>query len=256
MNGFFAFLKKEIFELLRSGKLTVFGFIFFLFGIMNPVVAKLMPWILEMSADSLGGQGLIIGEVTITAMDSWVQFVKNIPMAMIVMLIMFSSTFTGEYSKGTLIPIVTKGLSRNSVVISKTVVMIVVWSAGFWLCFGITYGYNAYYWDNSAVKSLAFMAFCWWLMGLFLICVLTLFSAFLSSSPQVMMGVGGVYAAMYIISMFGKIKEYLPTFILDSASLMTGQSRPGDYSGAMLITIVISVLSLLAALPITHKRQL
>lgn len=255
MNGFFAFLKKEIFELLRSGKLVIFGFIFILFGIMNPAIAKLTPWILEQSADSFS-QGIMIGEVTVTAMDSWGQFVKNIPMAMIVMLVMFSGTFTGEYSKGTLIPIVTKGLSRNSVVISKTVVMMLTWSVGFGLCFGITYGYTAYYWDNSVVNNLAFMAFCWWLMGIFLICVLTLFSAFLNSSPQVMIGVGGTYAAMYILGMLGKIKEYIPTFILDSSSLMTEQSKPSDYSTAILITIALSVLSLLFSLPITHKRQL
>lgn len=255
MNGFFAFLKKEFFELSRSGKLLIFCFIFILFGIMNPAIAKLTPWILEQSADSFS-QGIIIGEVTVTAMDSWGQFVKNIPMAMIVMLIMFSGTFTGEYSKGTLIPIVTKGFSRNSIVISKTVVMIITWSLGFGLCFGITYGYTAYYWDNSVVNNLVFMAFCWWLMGIFLICVLTLFSAFFNSSPQVMIGVGGIYAAMYILGMFGKIKEYIPTFILESSSLMTEQSKPSDYFNAMLITIALSVLSLLASLPITHKRQL
>lgn len=255
MNGFFAFLKKEFFELSRSGKLTIFGFIFILFGIMNPAIAKLTPWILEQSADSFS-QGIIIGEVTVTAMDSWAQFVKNIPMAMIVMLIMFSGTFTGEYSKGTLIPIVTKGLSRNSIVVAKTVVIIITWSVCFGLCFGITYGYTAYYWDNPVVNNLAFMVFCWWLMGIFLICVLTLFSSFLKSSPQVMIGVGGTYAVMYILGMLGKIKEYIPTFILDSSSLMTEQSKPSDYSSALLITIALSVLSLLASLPLTHKRQL
>lgn len=256
MNGFLAFLKKEFFEFSRSGKLIIFGFIFVLFGIMNPAIAKLTPWILKMSADSFEDYGFTIGEVTITAMDSWTQFVKNIPMVMIVMLIMFSGTFTGEYSKGTLIPIVTKGLSRNNVVISKTVVMFIIWSIGFWLCFGITYGYTAYYWDNSVVNNLMFMSFCWWLMGIFLICVLTLFSAFSSSAPQVMMGVGEVYAVMLITGMIEKIKKYLPTSILDSASLMTEQSKPSDYSVTILITIALSVLSLLASLPIIQKRQL
>lgn len=256
MNGFLAFLKKEFFELSRSGKLIIFGIIFVLFGIMNPAVAKLTPKLLEMSADTFASQGLVIGEVTVTAMDSWVQFVKNTPMAMVVMLIMFSSTFTGEYSKGTLIPMVTKGLSRSSVVISKTAVMFIVWTVGFWLCFGITYGYTAYYWDNSIIENIMFMAFCRWLMGVFLICVLTLFSAFLSSSPQVMVGVGGVYAAMYLMSMFVKIKEYLPTYLLDSSSLITAQSSPEDYTTAIMITTLLSVISLLAALPIIHKRQL
>lgn len=256
MNSFFAFLKKEFFELSRSGKLMIFGFIFILFGIMNPAIAKLTPWIFEMSADTFESQGLIVGEVKITALDSWGQFIKNIPLAMIVMLIMFSGTFTGEYSKGTLIPLVTKGLSRTGIVISKTIVMIITWSMGLWLCFGITYAYTAYYWDNLVVKNLIFMAFCRWLMGIFLICVLTLFSSFSSSAQQVIAGVGGIYAAMYILSMFGKIKKYIPTFILNSSSLIMGQSKPGDYNCAILITLILSALSLLASIFITQKRQL
>lgn len=256
MSGFFAFLKKELFELSRSGRLLLFGIVFALFGIMNPAIAKLMPWILEMNAESLESQGIVMGEVTVTAMDSWAQFIKNIPMAMIVALIMLSSTFTNEYSKGTLIPIVTKGLSRNSVVVAKTMMMFTVWSAGFWFCFGITYGYTAYYWDNSDMKNLAFMAFCWWLMGMFLLSVVTFFSAFASSSPQVLMGAGAVYVVMFIAGMIEKVKEYLPTYILDSTSIITGQTKPGDYTSAIIVTAVLSVVFLIASLPITHKRQL
>lgn len=256
MNGFFAFLKKELLELSRSGRLIIFGIIFVMFGIMSPAIAKLTPWLFEMAADTIENQGFVIGDVTVTAFDSWAQFVKNIPMAMIVVIIMFSGTFTGEYSKGTLIPIVTKGLSRNSVVISKTVVMFIVWSMGFWVSFGITYFYTAFYWDISIVKNLSFMALCWWLMGIFLICVLTLFSSFCSSAPQVMLGVGAVYAAMYLMGMFAKIKEYLPSYILDSTPLITAHREPGDYTAAMLITAVLSVLSLIISLPITNKRQL
>lgn len=256
MSGFFAFLKKEFLELSRSGRLIIFGLIFVIFGIMSPAIAKLTPWLFEMAADTFESQGLVVGDVTVTAMDSWAQFVKNIPMAMIVVIIMFSGIFTGEYSKGTLVPIVTKGLSRCSVVISKTAVMFIVWSIGFWLCFGITYFYTAFYWDNSIINNLAFMALCWWIMGVFLICVLTLFSSLCSSAPQVMMGVGAVYALMYLMGMFAKIKEYLPSYILDSHPLLTGQREPRDYTAAMLITAVLSVLSLLISLPVTNKRQL
>lgn len=256
MRGAFAFLKKELFELSRSGRLIIFGFIFALFGIMNPVIAKLTPKILEMNAEVLESQGVVLGEIEVTAMESWAQFIKNIPMAMIVTVVMFSGVFTGEYSKGTLIPIITKGLSRSSMVLAKTVVMLAVWSGGFWLCYGMTYGYSAYYWDNSVAENLAFMGICQWLMGIFLISVLTLFSALSSSSAQVMMGVGVVYVAMYVLGMFAKIKEYLPTFLMDSSAMITAQSEVSDYTAAICITAALSVVCVIAALPITGKRQL
>lgn len=256
MKGLMAFLKKEFFELFRSGRLIIFGIIFLLIGIMNPAIAKLMPKLFEMAAETIESQGLIVKDTTVTAMDSWAQFVKNIPIAVIVTLIMFSGMFTNEYSKGTLIPIITKGLSRNSVVLAKSFVMLTVWTLGFWLCYGISYAYTAYYWDNSIVSYTTFMALCWWIMGIFLLCILTFFSAFSSSGVQVMLGVGGVYVAMYLMNLFAKIKEYLPTYILSNSSLLTAQSKPEDYFKAIIITVVLSMIALIASLPIMHKRQL
>lgn len=102
-----AFLKKEWMELCRSGRLLVLLLIFLLFGIMNPALAKMTPWLMETLSDSLADTGLTVSKVTIDAMDSWVQFYKNIPAGMVIVILFCSSSFTGEYQKGTLIPVVT-----------------------------------------------------------------------------------------------------------------------------------------------------
>ena len=77
MKSLFAFMKKEFAEQLRSGRLMILGLLFVLFGIMNPAIAKLTPWLLETMADSLAESGMIITDVKVSAMDSWVQFYKN-----------------------------------------------------------------------------------------------------------------------------------------------------------------------------------
>ena len=53
MKALIAFLKKELLEQLRTGRLMLLSILFVLFGIMNPAVAKLTPWLLEVMADSL-----------------------------------------------------------------------------------------------------------------------------------------------------------------------------------------------------------
>ena len=58
MRSFIAFIKKEITEQLRSGRLMILGTLFILFGIMNPAVAKLTPWLLEAMTDSLAESGM------------------------------------------------------------------------------------------------------------------------------------------------------------------------------------------------------
>lgn len=79
MKQFSAFFKKELTEHIRSGRVMIMGIIFVIIGIMNPAVAKLTPWLMDMFAESLAESGMIMTEVTVTAMDSWMQFFKNLP---------------------------------------------------------------------------------------------------------------------------------------------------------------------------------
>ena len=82
MKSFIAFFKKEVLESVRSGKLAILGILFLLFGIMNPAIAKMIPWLLEIMSDYFAEAGMTVTEVTIDALTSWTQFFKNIPMAL------------------------------------------------------------------------------------------------------------------------------------------------------------------------------
>jgi len=75
----------------------ILGLLFVLFGIMNPAIAKLTPWLLETMTDSLAESGMIVTDVKVNAMDSWVQFYKNIPMGLIAFGLLESSISTKEY---------------------------------------------------------------------------------------------------------------------------------------------------------------
>ena len=156
MRTLFAFIKKEWMEQVRSGKFLILLIVFGLFGIMNPAIAKLTPWLMEMFSDAVAESGMILGEVQVDAMTSWVQFFKNIPMGLIVFVLLQGGIFTKEYQSGTLILALTKGLKRRTVVLAKMIVLNVLWSLCYWLSFGITYIYTAYFWDNSIAKNLGF----------------------------------------------------------------------------------------------------
>ena len=83
MKSLHAFIKKETMEQFRSGRLMILGILFVLLGVMNPAVAKITPWLLEILADSLAESGMTVTPVTVSAMDSWVQFFKNMPLGLI-----------------------------------------------------------------------------------------------------------------------------------------------------------------------------
>ncbi len=256
MKSLVAFIKKDFSEQIRSGRLMILGILFVLFGIMNPAVAKLTPWLLETFATSLEGSGLTVTAVTVTALDSWMQFFKNVPMALIAFILLESNILTREYASGTLILSLTRGLSRCKVVFSKTLVLVTLWTAGYFMHFGITYGYNAYFWDNSIAQSLAFSVMCWWLFGVWVISLVVLFSTVSSSNTGVLLGCGGVVLASYLLGMLPKISKYFPTMLSEGTSLIFGTAEPKDYALSIIITLCVSAVCFAASIPIFNKKSL
>ena len=114
MKPLLAFIKKEYLEAARTGKITILALLFVLFGIMNPAIAKMTPWIMEMLSDTLAEDGLIFTDIQVDALTSWTQFFKNLPVALIAFVVIFSDIFTKEYKSGTLLLVLTKGLSRKA----------------------------------------------------------------------------------------------------------------------------------------------
>lgn len=256
MKSMIAFMKKEGMEQLRSGRLLLLLILFTLFGIMNPAIAKLTPWMFELMADTLEESGMIVTTVTVDAMTSWTQFFKNIPMALIVFVLMENSIFIREYQSGTLVLALTKGLERYKVVLAKSFVLIVLWSVGYWLCFGITYGYNAYFWDNGIARNLLFSVTCWWVFGLFVVTLLVVFSVMADANTGVLLGTGGVTLAVYLLTLFPKAEPFSPAKLMGSGVLLTGAEEKDAYYKAILITVLLCVVGVGASIPVQNKRRM
>lgn len=251
-----AFLKKEWMEMVRTGRATILLLVFCLFGIMNPAIAKLTPWMMTVMSDALEESGFILTTVTVDAMTSWTQFYKNIPMALLIFILLISQNFTAEYQKGTLIPVITKGLSRRKIVAAKTIMMIGSWTVGYFLCYGITLGYNAYFWDNSIASYHIFGAVCYWLFGVWVIALMIFFSTFSSSSTQVLLGTGIITVGIYMLKMFPKLSTFLPSKLMDGMSLLQGIEKPQEYFISILVSCVICVLFILMSLICFDRRKL
>lgn len=256
MKSMYAFMKKEWMEQFRSSQFIILGILFILFGVMNPSIAKLTPWLMETMADSLEESGILVTTVTVTAMDSWVQFFKNIPLALIIFIIMESNIFTKEYQSGTLILALTKGLNRYKVVISKALVLMILWTVGYFTCFGITYGYNAYFWDNSIAHNLMFSVLCWWLFGLWVISLIVFFSTLSNSNTGVLAGTGGIVLLSYFIGLLPKAKVYTPTMLMDGNTLIYNLADTEYYTKALIVTGILFIIAIFVSIPITNRKQL
>ncbi len=256
MRQLFAFGKKEWMELVRSGKFLVLLILFCLFGIMNPAVAKLTPWMMQAMSESLAEAGFLVGHVTVDAMTSWTQFYKNLPILLIVLIVMFGGIFTAEVQKGTLIPIVTKGMRRWKIAACKSGLLMSVWTAGYLICYGITWGYNAYFWDNSIAGHVALAALLFWLLGVWLLSLIPLASAFCSAQTGVLLFVGAVFGIFYVAGLFPFFADYVPTRLGSVMGLLAGAAEPGEYAAAAAVTIGLAVLDEVAAALLFSKKNI
>lgn len=256
MKQIFAFVCKECLELYRTKKFFVSGILFLLFGIMNPAIAKLTPWVLELFADSLTDTGISFSGVAVNAVTSWIQYAKNMPILLIIFLVLFSSTLTTEYQKGTLINMVTKGLNRWKILFSKTFVILSLWTAGNLISFGVTYGYNAYFWDNGVVFHPVFVAFCFYLAGVWLISLMLFASSCLQTNSSVLLFTGAAFLVVYLVSLLPKISRYLPTCLLSLSNLLIQKTDLTEYLPAILITVLFIILNLGTAVFCFNRRKL
>lgn len=251
-----AFLKKEWMEWSRTGRFLILLLVFGLFGIMNPAFAKLTPWILKALSESLSDTGLVVTEVHINAMTSWAQFYKNIPMGLIVFVLLCSGDFTAEYESGTLIPVITKGLSRQKILASKAVFLYGSWTVLYFLCFGITYAYNEYYWDNSIAGNVFFAAVCTWLFGVWVIAFFILFSVLAGSSSHVLLGTGGVAFGVYLLGMFRKPASFLPAKLMKGMELLQWTGSREDYYINMAAAGIMAVLCMALSVVCFNRKRL
>lgn len=253
MRGMTAFLKKEFCEMIRTYKILILGSVFFLLGVIGPLTAKYMPEIMEQFLP----QGMTLALEAPKALDSWMQFFKNVPqMGLIIVVIVFSGMMASEWSKGTLVLVLTKGLARRSVIMAKFLTATLLWSGAYWLCFGISYGYTRFFWDERTPRLGAAAAFVW-LFGVMLIAVTLLGGVLFRGSYTVLLFTGFLVVMMFIINILPSAQKYNPIMLVSSSmELLEGIKRIEDFMAPALITGGLLIASLIGSAAIFDKKQL
>lgn len=254
MRNYFFFLKKELKEGIKTYKLPILLCIFFIFGVLSPMTAKFLPKLLP----SLLGEGMNFEIPEPSSMDSWTQYFKNInQLGFVVVILIFSGILSHEFEKGTLINLLTKGLSRTTVLLSKLTYMIVVWTVNLVLSFLITWGYTVYYFSDGKSPHLFSGIFPVWLFGCLLLSVF-LFSAtlFEKSSGSLLIMVLFTAAGLFL-SIIDRIAKFNPfSLVQKNLPFIQGTETLSDYLPAMSISFLLIILLTFVACKVFKKKVL
>lgn len=251
MRAYLAFTKKEFTENLRTYKLLIMGAVFLLFGMMNPVLAKFTPEIIKAA-------GLNIDIPTPIALDSWAQFFKNAgQMGLLVLIIVFCGIMASEFSRGTLVNILTKGLKRSTVILAKFTMATVIWTLSYLLCYAVTYCYTAYFWSMDSMNHIFLSFFSLWLYGLLLIVLLILGGVLFKNIFGSLLLTGGTVIVMSLINISPKLQKYNPiTLSSDNMSLLSAQKAVSDFMPALIICAALIVALMMISIAVFNKKQI
>lgn len=253
MKQFIAFSKKEFYESKATFRIYILLAVFLIYGIMSPLLAKLTPEILK----SLGDTGIIIQVPKPTALDSWTQFFKNISQTgILVLVIMFCGIMSNELTKGTLINLLTKGLKRNTVILSKFFVASILWMLAYLLCLSVTFAYTVYFWEIGDMNN-ALLAFSApWLFGQFIIALLIFGGTIFSNIYGSLLSCLSVVIALNIVSLIPKTAKFNPiTLSGGTLSLLSGAGKPEDFIPAAIVCVALTVGLIVATMAVFNKKR-
>ena len=152
--------------------------------------------------------------------------------------------------------VLTKGFERYKIVLTKVIVMTMIWTIWYLICFGITYVYSWYFWDNSIVNNLLFSVLIWWIFGIFVITLYTLLTINFENNGGALAIIGIIVFGMYLLGLLPKINQYLPTLLTNGNSLIKGLEEVGYYIPSLIITLCLSILFVIGSILIFNKKKL
>ena len=254
MRIFLSLLKKEAIEGARTKKI-ISTFILFLFiGLISPLTAKLTPMILQ----SIATGNIDINVAPPSEIDSWTQFFKNISqIGMFGLAIILSTQMANEFQKGTLINLLSKGLPRYQVVLSKIFYNFILWFLAYYSSFILTYFYTKYFFGISfPIRNILMAALLPFIFGLFLIS-LEILAGVISGNvigTLILTTVGIVI--QLILSIRDEIVKYMPIALIGKPVNLIKGIGYDDYYVPIITGSILLILCIVISIAVINKKQI
>lgn len=254
MRIFFSLIKKESIENIRTKKILGLLLLFIFIGFISPLTAKLTPKILQAIATDV----IDIKVNTPTEIDSWVQFFKNVnQIGMFGLVILFSTQVTDEIQKRTLINLLSKGLPRYQVIISKCFFNTIMWIFSYCICFLVSFGYTKYFFGNTfPIKNILMAVFLPLIFGIFLISLEILGSVITENVIGTLLFVIGGVVIQFILSLKEEIVKYMPIDLIGKNINIIKGIGFNDYFIPIFTTCGLIIICIISSIIILNKKEI
>ena len=254
MREFYVFLKKEMTEDIRTYKVLIMMITFVSLGILSALTAVFMPEIFKYMM--IEGVEITMPDPVWT--DSWMQFFKNVPQIGVIVLVLLTiGKVSKECQNKTLINIVTKGISRNSILLAKFVSSIITFTGAYLISVVITALYTKYYFNTAISEDVIVALLGMYIFFIFILGVVLFASVICKNEYEALMIVGGTFGALFVLRMFPKTNKWNPMSLMaDGTSIIGGSVNSNELIPVLILTIAFLIGIIILTSTIFKRKKL
>lgn len=250
LDGFMPFLRKELREAWRTGRLPVVALVFFAFGLISPLTAKYLPDILQSAAGSVK---IVLPPPQ--ASDAVDQFLKNVGgNGIFVAILLAMGMVAREKERGTAAFVLAKPITRQAFLAAKLVALLVTLGVGVLVAGIADYAYTALLFKPLPVAGFIGCA----ALTLLLLLVYGAVTFFASAALPSALGAAGVGVAFFVVfaalSAQPDIAHYMPGGLTTPARALALGLTPQHLVAALAGSGAIVVAALVLAW-VAFRRQ-
>lgn len=254
MNGFRAFLAKEVRETRRTWRLWVIPGILVFFGVTSPILAAVTPALLRATAER--SPGVVLRFPPPTAADAYLQYLGNLAqVALLAVIIAGAAAVASERRAGTAVLMLTKPLSRAGFILAKAVVAVgllaVATAAGSALCVVTT----VVLFDASRIPAFLASVGVWLALAAMFTTLMLLLSAALDrQAPAAGVGIG-VYVALFVLTGFPLLRDISPAGLMAANDALLNE-RDVALLWPLATTVALTAAFAAAAVVVFRRKEL
>lgn len=249
MNSFTAYIKKEVLEGIRNFKFLIIALGIILFALLDPLMLKLLPHILENQAP-----GIDLSQLVNYTQEGAIQnYMKNLfQISNLVIVLSLMGLLADEIKNKTLIiPYSNKG-NLKGIILAKYIVYSIVLVSITIIGFLINYYYSKILFPEEVINitkllksSLIFGIYFLFNLSL----ILFMSSLFKKGIIAGILSLSIIYLSP-AIDMFEKVSKYFPHYLLKQANLLST-----NYSDFIIKSILITFLYIIILIGLTIYRM-
>jgi ABC-2 type transport system permease protein len=251
---FYILLKKEFLELRRTSKLLIYLAVFFISGLISPVLAKYTPVLLNSIPNLPAGFAGMIPEPTVQ--DAISQYIKNVSQFGILLVILLTmGVLAQEKERGTAAMLLTKPVKRSAVVLSKWVVGLISVLAGLILGgLGCTI-YTAVLFEILPLGQFALLNLLLLVYFSVFLSVALLASTLVRTQSMAAVGAFGGLAILLILGAIPRVSDYLPGQLLAWGTALVFKGGLTAWP-ALAVSIGLIILCLASACAYFEREEI